>query len=84
MAEWKNQGPDPELSDEEMHHLRDLFFRDVVPKLVRLHARTGIVNCEFAGEEYRNWQIRFRSRGSDFEVVEFEYDEEGTAMDLDL
>lgn len=82
MAE--HPGLHPELSDEEIDRLRELFFQEVVPKLIRLHARNGIVSCEFAGPEYRSWQIRFRSRGSDFDIVDFEYDEEGTALDLDL
>lgn len=64
--------------------MREIFFHEVVPKLVRLHARTGIVSCEFAGPVYRNWQIRFRSRGSGFDIVDFEYDEEGAGLDLDL
>ena len=84
MVEGKRQGPAPELDDEEKGHLRELFFQEVVPKLSRLHARNGIVSCEFGGPEYRKWQIRFSSRGSDFEIEEFEYDEEGESMDLDL
>ena len=42
------------------------------------------LNCEFAGEQYRNWNIRFKSVGSGFDIVEFEYDEEGCGIDLDL
>ena len=64
--------------------MRELFAKEIVPKLIRLHARMGMVNCEFGGEEYGNWQIRFRSRGSDFEIVDFEYDEDGAGLDLDL
>jgi hypothetical protein len=84
MTERKRHGHDPELSDEEIDHLRELFSREVVPKLTRLHARTGMVSCEFGGEEYRKWQIRFQSRGSGFEIVDFEYEEEGAGLDLDL
>jgi len=84
MSEWKHKGPDPELSDEEKQHLSEIFSEEVVPKLIRLHARTGMVSCEFAGSEYRSWQIRFRSSGSGFDIVDFEYDEEGTGLDLDL
>ncbi len=84
MPERKHQNPDPELSDEEKHHLREVFFDKVVPKLIRHHARSGMVSCEFAGSEYRSWQIRFRSSGSGFDIVDFEYDEEGAGLDLDL
>jgi hypothetical protein len=84
MSEWKNNGPDPALSDEEKDRLSEIFFHEVVPKLIRLHARNGMVSCEFAGTEYRSWQIRFRSMGSGFDIVDFEYDEDGTALDLDL
>jgi hypothetical protein len=84
MTKQNRHGHDPELSDEEIDHLRELFSREVVPKLVRLQARMGMVSCEFGGEEYRCWQIRFRSRGSGFEIVDFEYEEEGAGLDLDL
>ena len=73
-----------ELTDEERVHLRGLFDTEVVPKLVRLQARTGNIGCEFAGPRYQNWQIHFRSRGNDFEIVDFEYDEEACGIDLDL
>ncbi len=73
-----------QLSDEERDLLREIFFDQVVPKLIRLNARTGVIGCEFAGPRYCNWQIRFKSRGSDFDIVEFEYDEEATGIDLDL
>jgi hypothetical protein len=84
MTERNRHSPDPELSDEERDHLRELFFLEVAPKLVRLQARTGMVSCEFGGEEYRKWQIRFQSRGSGFEIVDFEYEEDGAGLDLDL
>ena len=32
----------------------------------------------------KNWILQFRSFGSDFEIVEFEYDKEGDVLDLDL
>jgi len=73
-----------ELTDEEKENLRETFGSEVVPKLFKLHARNGIVGCDFAGPEYANWQIRFTSRGDHFEIVDFEYDEEGCSMDLDL
>ena len=72
------------LSDNEKELIREVFDREVVPKLKVLHARVGNLNCEFAGERFRHWSIRFRSAGSDFDIVGFEYDEDGTGIDLDL
>ena len=72
------------LTDEERVHLQELFESEVAPKLARLQARTGNIGCEFAGPRYQGWQIHFRSRGDDFEIVDFEYDEEGCGIDLDL
>ena len=74
----------PELDDEDRVHITDIFFEEVVPKLRKLDARLGNVNCDFAGEEYRDWTILFRSIGSGFEIVEFEYDKDGEGMDLEL
>lgn len=84
----KRQGvalrPVSELSDEEKGDIRTLFFEQVVPKLKNLHARQGTMSCEFAGAVYKNWTIIFRSSGSDFEIVDFEYDEDAVGIDLDL
>lgn len=74
----------PRLGDDEKSFIQDRFHAEIVPKLNRLHARNGVVSCEFAGPGYRHWQIHFRSRGSDFDIVDFEYDESGVALDLDL
>ncbi|MCP4667095.1 MAG: hypothetical protein GY849_12095 [Deltaproteobacteria bacterium] len=74
----------PELDDDDKVRITDIFFEEVVPKLRKLDARLGNVNCDFAGEAYRDWTILFRSIGSDFEIVDFEYDEDGEGMDLDL
>lgn len=74
----------PELDDDDKTRITDIFFEEVVPKLRKLDARLGNVNCDFAGEKYRDWTILFRSIGSDFEIVDFEYDEDGEGMDLDL
>ena len=73
-----------ELSQEEIDYLRDLFYTDIVPKLIRHHARNGVIGCGFAGPRYDHWQIHFRPRGSGFDIVDFEYDEEGGSIDLDL
>jgi hypothetical protein len=73
-----------ELEDEEKDAIREVFSKHVAPKLARLHARNGVISCAFASPQYKNWQIHFRSVGSDFDIVEFEYDEEADGMDLDL
>jgi hypothetical protein len=72
------------LTDEDEDHLRRMFHQEIVPRLVKLHARVGNICCEFAGPEYRNWIIRFTSRGKDFEIVGFEYDEDCVGIDLDV
>ena len=73
-----------ELKDEEKDHIRAVFFDDIAPKLTKLHARIGTISCEFAGSQYRKWMIQFKSRGSDFEILSFEYDEDAGSIDLDL
>jgi hypothetical protein len=73
-----------ELSHEDEGHIRRVFHEEVVPKLVKLDARLGSLSCEFAGEQFRNWTIQFKSAGDDFEIVDFEYDEDGAGIDLDL
>lgn len=81
--EYQASLPD-ELSDEDQDIIRRVFHEEVVPKLLKLDARLGTISCEFAGEEYKNWSIQFKSVGDDFEIVEFEYDEEGATLDLDV
>ena len=73
-----------ELDDADRAYITDLFYREIVPKLKRLGARLGTVNCGFAGRQYINWVIHFRSAGSGFDIVDFGYDEEGAGTDLDL
>ena len=73
-----------ELDDDDRFHIMEIFSEVIVPKLRALNARTGNLSCGFAGEKYINWGIRFRSVGSDFEIVEFEYDENGADIDLDV
>jgi len=43
-----------------------------------------MISCEFAGPQYAKWMVQFRSRGDEFEIVDFEFDERGTGMDLDV
>jgi hypothetical protein len=74
----------PQLGEEDEAYIRDLFYREIVPKLVRLHARNGVVGCDFAGSRFSKWQIHFRSWGESFDIVDFEYDEEGCGIDFDL
>jgi hypothetical protein len=84
--EYEHQGnavPDP-LDGEDKTRIMQLFEDEVVPKLRKLHARVGTLCCEFAGDQYQNWVIHFRSAGSGFEIVEFEYDKDAAGMDLDL
>jgi hypothetical protein len=72
------------LTDEDKAHIRGMFQEEIVPRLVKLHARRGNICCDFAGPEYRKWIIRFTSRGEDFDIVDFDYDEDGVGIDLDL
>jgi len=73
-----------ELSDEDWDHIREIFDVEMVPILKNSHARLGMLNCDFAGEQYKHWNIQFKSAGSGFDIVEFEYDEEGCGIDLEL
>jgi len=71
------------LSDEDLAIIRELFYEKVVPKLQKLHARLGNIDCSFAGAKYRNWVLSFHSVGSGFEVDDIEYDPEADVFDLD-
>jgi hypothetical protein len=73
-----------ELGDDDKELIRMVFYERIVPKLDKLHARLGTLNCDFAGKQFKNWNIYFRSKGSGYDVVSFEYDEDGTGIDLDL
>ena len=73
-----------ELTDEEKTEIQEIFSTEIIPKLKKLDARLGNISCEFAGPRYANWMIQFRSRGAEFEIVDFEWDEQGSGMDLDL
>jgi hypothetical protein len=72
-----------ELSDDDRAHITDVFFEVVTEKLTKMHARIGTLNCDFAGEQYSNWNLHFRSIGSGFEIVDFEYDEDSYGFSLD-
>lgn len=74
----------PELDDDDRAYITNIFDEIIVPKLRKLNARLGNLCCGFAGDTYKNWNLNFRSVGSDFVIVEFEYDEDCNSMDLDL
>ena len=74
----------PDLDEDEKILLHDLFEEEIVPRLARLGARLGTINCSFAGEKYNKWNIRFKSIGSDFMITDFEFDENSASIDLDL
>lgn len=74
----------PDLEENEKIFLSELFQEEIIPKLARLGARLGTINCGFAGDKYKKWNIRFKSMGSDFIISDFEFDEDGDSMDLDL
>ncbi len=71
-----------ELSEEDKLYIMEVFNERVVPGLVKMHARIGVLNCDFAGEKYRNWNIQFRSEGAGFAIVDFEYDTESRGLNL--
>jgi len=75
---------EPTLTPDDRAVIQEIFEKEVVPKLAKLHARRGTLNCDFAGEKYRNWSLEFRSAGAGFDIVDFEYDEQGSGIDLDL
>ena len=73
-----------ELDDDDKARITEAFYNAIVKKLEKLHALNGIITCGFAGEQHKSWNIHFSSVGSDFDIVDFEYDEDGTGMDFDL
>lgn len=79
----RKDNPFPDLDEEDRLWIACCFHDTVEKKLKRLNARTGNLRCDFAGEAYRNWTLRFESAGSGFQIVELEYDEEAETLDLD-
>lgn len=73
-----------ELDDEDKIHITEIFFEDVVEKLEKMHARTGALNCDFAGKQFGSWNIHFKSTRLGFDIVDFEYDKESRSFNLDL
>ena len=72
-----------ELDDEDKVYITEIFFEKIVAKLKRMDARIGTLNCDFAGDQYKNWNIQFKSKGPGFEIVDFEYDEDSYGFSLD-
>ena len=71
-----------ELDDDDKIHITEIFNEDVVPRLMTMDAKIGNINCKFAGEQYENWVIEFKSTRSGFEIVDFEYDEDSRSFEL--
>ncbi|HEJ84196.1 MAG TPA: hypothetical protein ENO25_06465 [Desulfobacteraceae bacterium] len=72
----------PELDDDDRIRISEIFQEDIVPRLMMMDARIGNINCDFAGENYKNWVLEFRSARSGLEIVNFEYDEESRSFSL--
>ena len=70
------------LHEDDKLHITEVFHDDVEPRLMRMNARAGNINCEFAGEQYKNWVIEFKSTRYGFEIVDFEYDENSRSFEL--
>ena len=71
-----------DIDEEDRTIIEEVFAEKMIPKLRFLNARIGTLNCEFAGKQYGNWIVHFRSSGDDFRIVEFEYDPDTSGLDL--
>ncbi|MBW1780079.1 MAG: hypothetical protein JRL30_05015 [Deltaproteobacteria bacterium] len=71
-----------ELDDDDRFRIAEVFHEDIVPRLMMMHARNGTINCEFAGEQYKNWVIEFKSSRSGLDIVDFEYDRDSRSFAL--
>lgn len=72
-----------ELDDDDKALITEIFFDEVVTELNRMDARIGTLNCDFAGNQYKNWNIHFKSKGPSFEIIDFEYDEDSYSFSLE-
>ena len=70
------------LDEDDKLHITEIFHEDVEPRLMRMNARAGNINCEFAGVQYKNWVVEFKSTRYGFEIVDFEYDENSRSFEL--
>ena len=71
-----------ELEDDDKVHIIELFEEDIAARLMQMDARSGNISCEFAGSQYRNWVLQFRSSRWGLEIVDFEYDEDTRSFNL--
>ena len=71
-----------ELDEDDKFHITDVFHGEIAARLLRMDARIGNICCEFAGPQYRNWILEFKSSRWGLEVVDFEYDEDARSFDL--
>ena len=71
-----------DLDENDKALITEVFTEKMIPKLRFLNARIGTLNCEFAGKQYGNWIVHFRSLGDDFKIVEYEYDPDTSGLDL--
>ncbi len=80
-----NQNPLPlkqALGDDDKFHISEVFEGEIAPRLLQMDARSGNVCCEFAGPQYRNWVVQFKSSRWGLEIVDFEYDEKARSFNL--
>jgi hypothetical protein len=71
-----------DINENDKAVIAEVFAEKMIPKLRFLNARIGTLNCEFAGRQYGNWIVHFRSSGDDFRIVEYEYDPDTSGLDL--
>ena len=79
-----HDSPKYELDEYDKAHINDVFLESMTEKLRKMSARIGCLNCRFAGDAYKSWVVSFRSKGSGFEITDFEYDEDSRSLDLGL
>jgi len=70
------------LDDDDKIHITEIFEVDIAAKLMQVDAKCGNISCEFAGPQYRNWVIEFKSSRWGLEIVDFEYDEDTRSFNL--
>ena len=71
-----------ELDEDDKFHITDVFHAKIAARLLRMDARIGNICCEFAGPQYRNWILEFKSSRWGLEIVDFDYDEDARSFDL--
>ena len=72
-----------DLDDDDKAFITEIFFEEMVEKLKKVDARIGTLNCDFAGNQYKHWNITFKSKGPGFEIVDFDYDADSYGFSLD-